>query len=631
MRGSRPEVSPRGRGGYRDGSTSATSGASEPSIGAHRGGSSTSSGHRWEESPNAPRPDEEGAPLLTMDAAIRELCERVRLRLDRLKGEHPRAPPRPSPRGLSPRETHALTPAAPPIDRAGRTWNGRDAELDAELSSVEYDINGAEFLLKEIRAKLATSSTRNLPPVAAYRASLESSRRVLAAIRRPSGANETRAHGGARGGGLRTERSMDGSTRSMDGSTRGPSGTRSFSAGGAGPLGRLWKGTVSFVKDLLEDPFLDPLLPPALLAAEAEKRRRGEVPESEAMRDYRAAGERSVDYHVAAGYYGSRKPRAGAPRQEDGDREETGFDKQRRRRRRNGKRTGNHTEGRDVSPVPEEGSPPPPVVDRAPIRVTPPAPDAADESRDEYAESAWDEDEQLMRQTRENARDEQAWIRALQGAGGGNKVGASYAAASAAAAAPTVWGPTGRDVDDLVDRYSNMAARDDPMMLTDASPGSTPRYSEAPPVFGRVEEANNRHKEVDMEASIRRELFMNSSGADSRARARVAALGPTDGYPRSSFSGDAPPEGWVEEELMRGVERLERGREMLTDAQRVATDANETGDAILGTLREQRDALIRSRAGMEGVKEDMKHNERLVNNMTSWTRLGVKSRRTPWG
>ena len=169
-----------------------------PSIGAHQGGSSTSSGHRLED-PNAPRPDEEGAPLLTMDAAIRELCERVRLRLDRLKGEHPRAaPPRPSPRGLSPRETHALTPAAPPIDRAGRTWNGRDAELDAELSSVEYDINGAEFLLKEIRAKLATSSTRNLPPVAAYRASLESSRRALAAIR-GAGANETRAHG-ARGG-----------------------------------------------------------------------------------------------------------------------------------------------------------------------------------------------------------------------------------------------------------------------------------------------------------------------------------------------------------------------------------------------------------------------------------------------
>ena len=633
MRGSRPEVSPRSRGEYRGGSTSPTSGASEPSIGAHRGGSSTSSGHRLVESPNAPRPDEEGAPLLTMDAAIRELCERVRLRLDKLKGEHPRAPPKPSPRGLSPCETHALTPAAPPIDRAGRTWNGRDAELDAELSSVEYDINGAEFLLREIRAKLATSSTRNLPPVAAYRASLESSRRALAAIR-GAGANvaagEPRAHGGARG--VRAERSMGRSTRSMGGSTRGPSETRLLSAGGAGPLGRLWKGTVSFVKDLLEDPFLDPLLPPALLAAEAEKRRRGEVPESEAMRDYRAAGERSVDYHVAAGYYGSRGPRAGAPREEGGGREETGFDKQRRRRRRrNGKRTGNHIEGRDVSPVPEEGSGSPPDEDGAPVRVTPPPTNAADESRGEYAESAWDEDEQLVRQTRENARDEQAWIRALQGAGGGNKVGASYAAASAAAAAPTVWGPTGRDVDDLVDRYSNMAARDDPMMLSDASPGSTPRYSEAPPVFGRVEEASNRQEEVDTEASIRRELFMNSSGADSRARARVAALGPTDGYPRSPFSGDAPPEGWVEEELMRGVERLERGREMLTDAQRVATDANETGDAILGTLREQRDALIRSRAGMEGVKEDMKHNERLVNNMTSWTRLGVKSRRTPWG
>ena len=103
-----------------------------------------------------------------MDAAIRELCERIRHRLDRLKGEHPPLGLKSPPRRPAPRETRALTPAAPPIHRAGRTWNGRDAELDAELSSVEYDINGAEFLLKEIRTKLATSSTRNLPPVAAY-------------------------------------------------------------------------------------------------------------------------------------------------------------------------------------------------------------------------------------------------------------------------------------------------------------------------------------------------------------------------------------------------------------------------------------------------------------------------------
>ena len=235
------------------------------------------------------RPDEEGAPLLTMDAAIRELCERIRHRLDRLKGEHPPFGLKSPPRRPAPRETRALTPAAPPIHRAGRTWNGRDAELDAELSSVEYDINGAEFLLKEIRAKLATSSTRNLPPVAAYRASLESSRRMLDAIRLGAGiAGEPRAHGGARG-------ARPGGSR---GSMRGPP---SSSGRGAGPLGRLWKGTVSFVKDLLEDPFLDPLLPPALLAAEAEKRRRGEVPETDTARDTAAAGERSMEYHVAAG------------------------------------------------------------------------------------------------------------------------------------------------------------------------------------------------------------------------------------------------------------------------------------------------------------------------------------------
>ena len=581
------------------------------------------------EGSNNPRPDdEEGAPLLTMDAAIRELCERIRHRLDRLKGEHPPLGLKSPPRRPAPRETRALTPAAPPIHRAGRTWNGRDAELDAELSSVEYDINGAEFLLKEIRAKLATSSTRNLPPVAAYRASLESSRRMLDAIRLGAGiAGEPRAHGGARG-------ARPGGSR---GSTRGPS---SSSGRGAGPLGRLWKGTVSFVKDLLEDPFLDPLLPPALLAAEAEKRRRGEVPETDTARDTAAAGERSMEYHVAAGYYGSKGARAGArgagAEVDVTGVEEASVDKQRRRRRRNGKKAGTHAEGRDMSPVAEESSPRGVVQDRVtPHRVTPVSvrvtPRSVDESGGGYAESTWDGDDQLVRQTRENADDEQAWVRALQGAGGGNKVGASY---DTRRVNPD---PTDVDLDVLVDRYKYLAARDDPMMhdpmmLSDASPGSTPRCREEPPDdFSRSREANDREEEVDAEASLRRELFTTSAGADSRTRSRGAPLRPPSGHPRSPFSGDAPPDGWVEEELMRGVERLERGREMLTDAQRAAADANETGDAILGTLREQRDALIRSRAGMEGVKEDMKHNERLVNNMNSWTRMGVKSRRTPWG
>ena len=299
-----------------------------------------------------------------MDAAIRELCERIRHRLDRLKGEHPPLGLKSPPRRPAPRETRALTPAAPPIHRAGRTWNGRDAELDAELSSVEYDINGAEFLLKEIRAKLATSSTRNLPPVAAYRASLESSRRMLDAIRLGAGiAGEPRAHGGARG-------ARPGGSR---GSMRGPP---SSSGRGAGPLGRLWKGTVSFVKDLLEDPFLDPLLPPALLAAEAEKRRRGEVPETDTARDTAAAGERSMEYHVAAGYYGSKGARAGArgagAEVDVTGGEEASVDKQRRRRRRNGKKAATHAEGRDMSPVAEESSPRGVVQDRVtPHRVTP--------------------------------------------------------------------------------------------------------------------------------------------------------------------------------------------------------------------------------------------------------------------
>ena len=341
-----------------------------------------------------------------------------------------------------------------------------------------------------------------------------------------------------------------------------------------------------------------------------------------------------MEYHVAAGYYGSKGARAGArgagAEVDVTGVEEASVDKQRRRRRRNGKKAATHAEGRDMSPVAEESSPRGVVQARPPIvsvRVAP-----RSESRDESrAESTWDGDDQLVRQTRENADDEQAWVRALQGAGGGNKVGASY---DTRRVNPD---PTDVDLDVLVDRYKYLAARDDPMMhdpmmLSDASPGSTPRYREEPPDdFSRSQEANDREEEVDAEASLRRELFTNSAGADSRTRSRGEPLRPPSGHPRSPFSGDAPPDGWVEEELMRGVERLEHGREMLTDAHRAAADANETGDAILGTLREQRDALIRSRAGMEGVKEDMKHNERLVNNMNSWTRMGVKSRRTPWG
>ena len=109
---------------------------------------------------------------------------------------------------------------------------------------MEYDLNGAEFLLRELRAALAVSTTRDIPPVAAYRASLEGSQRALHAIREASNLPQPRA------------------------SPQSPSAARTREIwnpreGGPGhALRGIWSGTVSFVKGLLDDPFLDPLILP---------------------------------------------------------------------------------------------------------------------------------------------------------------------------------------------------------------------------------------------------------------------------------------------------------------------------------------------------------------------------------
>ena len=111
-----------------------------------------------------------------MDGTVRALCERIRDRLGELSGTPTTLAP-PSRRTFPETETRLVAP------RAGSGRPRRDVELDAALSQVEYDLNGVEFLLRELRAALAVSTTRDIPPVAAYRASLEGSQRVLHAIR----------------------------------------------------------------------------------------------------------------------------------------------------------------------------------------------------------------------------------------------------------------------------------------------------------------------------------------------------------------------------------------------------------------------------------------------------------------
>lgn len=107
--------------------------------------------------------------LSTMDGTLRDSCERIRDRVAELAGDA-------RPRVVS--------------------------EMEAALSQVEYDLNGAEFLLAQLREALAVSAplaSDSAPPVAAYRASLRGSRSALDAVREAARLARPRAAGDARG------------------------------------------------------------------------------------------------------------------------------------------------------------------------------------------------------------------------------------------------------------------------------------------------------------------------------------------------------------------------------------------------------------------------------------------------
>ena len=87
----------------------------------------------------------------------------------------------------------------------------------------------------------------------------------------------------------------------------------------------------------------------------------------------------------------------------------------------------------------------------------------------------------------------------------------------------------------------------------------------------------------------------------------------------------------MREELVRGVDRLERGKEVLTQASSRVIEANTAGENLLGALREQRETLVRAGTTLGQTQANMKNNEKLVGDMNSWTRLGAKATRTPWG
>jgi len=55
------------------------------------------------------------------------------------------------------------------------------------------------------------------------------------------------------------------------------------------------------------------------------------------------------------------------------------------------------------------------------------------------------------------------------------------------------------------------------------------------------------------------------------------------------------------------------------------------GDALLASLRGQTVSLARNADALRAVGTDMEKNEKLMNDMSAWTRLGAKPRRRPWG
>ena len=264
--------------------------------------------------------------LSMMDGTLRDSCERIRDRVAELA-----------------------------VDARPRVVS----EMEAALSQVEYDLNGAEFLLAQLREALATSTPpRDVPPVAAYRASLQGSRSALDTVREAARLARPRTAGNA---------PADGETGAVE-ETCSASGTTSGAPERVRALQGIWNDTVRLVRGLLEDPFSTVLEPRTAAGGgrvrSGRARRRGEVPGEEALRD---APEESEDYQVSAGYYPA--PGREARRSKEGTRDGDGAKRVGRSSRRRSGRAGTRGVAPEMSPVMEEASPRKgPDPDRSPGR-----------------------------------------------------------------------------------------------------------------------------------------------------------------------------------------------------------------------------------------------------------------------
>lgn len=546
--------------------------------------------------------------LATMDGTLRDSCERIRDRVAELAGDA-------RPRVVS--------------------------EMEAALSQVEYDLNGAEFLLARLREAIAVSAPpRDVPPVAAYRASLRGSRSALDAVReaarlpRPRAAYDKNAPG--------NDDTGERETTLRDASSRRALGVASGVPEHLRALRGIWKGTVRFVRELMEDPFSADADPRAGTgggrSVSARARRRGEVPGEEALRD---APEESEDYQVSAGYYPApgregRRSRRGEAR--DGESSKCGG----RSSRRRGGRAGTRGVAPEMSPVMEESSPrrdagrssgdvtrnvspakPPEstLADAgglAPIRTTPvprppvrralvpegPSPSPEPEARTPRSDAATETDSDVG--------SESEGYKALVGMYAGVRIGQS----------PEL------EVDASADEVSEADTTPRAKASPEPSPEEErrrekeePRPSRPPPPRGGGAD----------DVSARDALFSTSSGGDARAPDSDSWKPEGAFDPAVSGRRARRSEKELEEELERGVRRLEKGGESLAAAGRLAGEANAAGEALLASLRGQTESLARNSEALRRVGSDMEKNEKLVGDMSSWTRLGAKPRRRPWG
>ena len=374
--------------------------------------------------------------------------------------------------------------------------------------------------------------------------------------------------------------------------------------------------------------------------------RRGEVPGEEALRD---APEESEDYQVSAGYYPAPGRATARSRRGAGDGDGAKKNKTGRSSRRRSGRSGTRSCAPEMSPVMEEASPrkdpgaSPERHENVPRDHTPP-----------------DEATALVRELPSRPSSIRTTIsqakppvrRALvPEAGPGASPDLCAAETPRSDAATETDSDVGSDAEGykaLVGMYAGVQIGQSPRIGTDASTDevsevseadTTPRGPVSPETSPEEERERNESRPfrpppprgVADDVSARDALFSMSSGGDARAPDSDSWKPEGAFDPAVSGRRARRSEKELEKELERGARRLEKGGESLAAASRLADDANAAGEALLSSLRGQTESLARNSEALRRVGSDMEKNEKLVGDMSSWTRLGAKPRRRPWG